>query len=301
MPSPHLVSALVDTIARENALQVPFLQSSLQEILAEELDELEAYLQFCQGQGLELGYLGRCYNTIVRDTLREQVFFQRYGRYRYHTYAEVANSVYLNDEYMHLYMYGLALTTYLWPNHRRIRRFFVEVLPRTSRGRYLEVGPGHGVFFLAALRLASFATFEGVDISPTSCAMTESIVASGYFGKFANVRISCKDFLSDDVGKASYAAIVMGEVLEHVEQPLRFLEKVQVACEVGGFAFVTTAINAPAVDHIFLYESPSAVTDMVNRAGLRIQAQLVVPYAGLSLEESLRTRMPVNIALALST
>jgi hypothetical protein len=54
------------------------------------------------------------------------------------------------------------------------------------------------------------------------------------------------------------------------------------------------------VDHIWLFRSPAEVTAMAVEAGLQVTAQLVVPYSGMSLEESLRTRMPVNIALAMS-
>jgi hypothetical protein len=54
------------------------------------------------------------------------------------------------------------------------------------------------------------------------------------------------------------------------------------------------------VDHIWLFRSPAEVTAMAADAGLQVTAELVVPYTGLSLEESLRTRMPINIALALT-
>jgi len=294
------LDALVEAIGNTNRLQAPFLESSVAGLLPEERSELDAYLRFCATQDIGLDYLARSYNTIVVDTLREQVFFQRHDRYRYATYAEVAGSVYQNDDYMRRYMYGLALTTYLWPNHRVMRRFFLEQLPRDRAGTYLEIGPGHGMFFLAALRASGFTRFEGIDISPTSCAMTEAIVASGLFGRHAGYAIRCRDFLADGDEPASCSAIVMGEVLEHVEAPLAFLAKIRSLAAPGGFVFVTTAINAPAVDHIWLFRSPAEVTAMAAAAGLRVTAELVVPYTGLSLEESLRTRMPINIALALT-
>ncbi|MCA3107709.1 MAG: class I SAM-dependent methyltransferase [bacterium] len=294
------LAGLVAAIGRENRLQGPFLEASVAGMLPDERAELDAYLRFCTTQGIDLEYLARSYNTIVMDTLREQVFFQRHDRYRHGTYADVAGSVYQNDDYMRRYMYGLALTTYLWPNHREMRRFFLEQLPRERTGTYLEIGPGHGMFFLAALRMSRFTRFEGIDISPTSCAMTEAIVASGQFGRHGDYAIRCRDFLAADDEPASCAAVVMGEVLEHVETPLAFLRKIRSLVAPGGFVFVTTAINAPAVDHIWLFRSPAEVTAMAAEAGLQVTAQLVVPYSGMSLEESLRTRMPVNIALAMS-
>jgi 2-polyprenyl-3-methyl-5-hydroxy-6-metoxy-1,4-benzoquinol methylase len=294
------LSALVEAIGNTNRLQAPFLETSVAGLLPDERAELEAYLRFCATQDIGLDYLARSYNTIVIDTLREQVFFQRHDRYRHATYAEVAGSVYQNDEYMRRYMYGLALTTYLWPNHRVMRRFFLEQLPRDRAGTYLEIGPGHGMFFLAALRASGFTRFEGIDISPTSCAMTEAIVGSGLFGQHAGYAIRCRDFLAADDEPSSCSAVVMGEVLEHVEAPLAFLVKIRSLVAPGGFVFVTTAINAPAVDHIWLFRNPAEVTAMADEAGLQVTAQLVVPYTGMSLEESLQARMPVNIALALT-
>ena len=42
---------------------------------------------------------------------------------------------------------------------------------------YLEIGPGHGLFFLAALEKLRFTkNFQIVDISKTSIEITESIV-----------------------------------------------------------------------------------------------------------------------------
>jgi SAM-dependent methyltransferase len=298
------VSASLDDLVRairaDNPLQGPFLDASIGELRPDERAALTGYLDYCLSRGRAIGYLARCYNTIVQDTLREQVYFQRHGRYRHSTYADVAGSVYQNDDYMQLYMYGLALTAYLWPNHRAIHRYFTERLPRASGGAYLEIGPGHGIYFLSAMRLSAYRAFEAVDISPTSVAQTRDLVGSGYFGAFSNYRVAHGDFLADGALVPGYAAIVMGEVLEHVEEPQRFMRRIRDLAAPGAFVFITTAINAPAVDHIYLFRSPAEVRSLCEDAGLEFVDQLVVPYSGLSIEESQARALPVNIAMVLT-
>jgi len=291
------IGRLLEIVLKSNPLQAAFLKASVADLHRVEAEALESYISYCHSAGLTSDYLAECYTTIVRDTLREQLFFQRHGRYRHSSYADVAASVYQNDEYMKRYMYGLALTTYLWPNHRVIHRCFVDTLPRKQHGRYLEIGPGHGVYFMNAMRLGAYEAYTGVDISPTSIELTRSLLSSGAFGKFDKYEFICTDFLAESAAHGTFQAIVMGEVLEHVENPLAFLKKIRELADAKAFVFVTTAINAPAIDHIYLYYSPEAVTDMAIVAGFRVVKVETAPYPGLSLQQSLDKKLPVNIAL----
>lgn len=294
------LNELIHAIKGSNPLQSAFLDASVQDLLPDEIAGVTRYLDYCVSRGETLDYLAKCYNTIVQDTLREQLYFQRHGRYRHSTYAEVADSVYQNDDYMRRYMFGLALTGFLWPNHREIHRYFIDRLPRASLGHYLEIGPGHGIYFLAAMRHAAFERFEAVDISPTSAAQTRNLIESGHFGAFSNYQITCRDFLSDDRIPPGFSAIVMGEVLEHVEKPLLFMRRIQKLAKPGAFVFITTAINAPAIDHIYLFRSPAEVRTLCEESGLRFVDELVVPYSGLTIEESQARALPVNIAMVLT-
>lgn len=294
------LAALVNAIEVDNPLQRPFLQTALRGLQVEEHDELQMYLAYCVSRGVSIEFLAESYNTIVRDTLKEQLYFQRYGRYRHSTYAGVADAVYQNDGYMKRYMYGLALTSFLWPNHREIHRFFVQCLPQDKDGAYLEIGPGHGVFFLTAMRRSKYRNFTGVDISQTSVEQTRALISSGFFGLFSNYQLQHADFVTSANLRPGFDAVVMGEVLEHVEDPLRFLCRIEELAAPGAFIFVTTAINAPAIDHIYLFPSPESVRLICEQSKLQIAQELVVPYAGLSVEDSQKQRLPVNIAMVLT-
>ncbi|MBJ18191.1 MAG: hypothetical protein CL933_02090 [Deltaproteobacteria bacterium] len=299
MTAHSVIDALLSEIVRINPLQSNFLKSSLDDITPEELDDLGEYLQFCDRKSLDVAYLAECYDIIVRDTLREQMFFQRHKRYRYSTFAEVADAVYFDDAYMRKYMHGLAITAWLWPNHREMHRYFANSIPTDREGRYLEIGPGHGVYMSTAMNRSRYGFFEGVDLSPTSVEMTTALLQSRDVPDDVRYEIYCCDMLEGDLRHDRYDAIVMGEVLEHVEEPLLFLERIGRLAADDAFIFVTTPINAPAIDHIQLFRSPEVLENLVARAGLSVRESRLIPYPGQTTEESLEQRLPINVALVL--
>jgi 2-polyprenyl-3-methyl-5-hydroxy-6-metoxy-1,4-benzoquinol methylase len=293
------IDDLTASILDRNPLQSDFLADSLREVGDEELRDLDAYLKFGLASGLDIPYLAECYDLIVKDTLREQMYFMRHGKYRYSSFAEVADSVYFDDEYMRKYMHGLALTSYLWPNHRTLHRYFVAQVPTNQAGRYLEIGPGHGMYMVSAMRKSAYEYFDGIDISPTSAQMTNDVLGSGRFGEFENYKVFEQDFLEGTIADQSYSAVVMGEVLEHVEQPGVFLETIARIATDDAFIFITTPINAPAIDHIYLFASWNDIETLVTDSGLKVADKLLVPYPGLSVEESQEERLPINVAMVL--
>ena len=84
----------------------------------------------------------------------------------------------------------------------------------------------------------------------------------------------------------------MGEVLEHVEQPEVFLRRIAELAKDDGYIFITTCINAPAVDHIYLWRTTDELEDMITASGLSIVEPLRLPYEGKSLEESRAAATP---------
>ena len=211
----------------------------------------------------------------------------------------MAGAVYFDDAYMSRYMYGLAISSFLWPNHLDLLRFFTKTLPREKTGRYLEIGPGHGYFLMTAMRQSSFGDFLGVDISQTSIDQTRAVIS--YFAPelAARAQLDCMDFLACDLPQAGFDAVVMGEVLEHVEDPGAFLDSIRRAAAPDAYIYVTTCINAPAVDHICLFEGPEQLERLFADSGLRIRDQLIRAYEGKSVAESLDDRLPINVAYVL--
>lgn len=293
------IDTLIGHIVRINPLQRSFIEESITDIRDAERRDLDAYIGFADSSGMDAEYLAACYDLIVKDTLREQMYFQRHGRYRYSTFDEVADSVYFDDDYMRRYMHGLAITAYLWPNHRALHRYFIDSIPADSAGHYLEVGPGHGVFMMCAMRGSGYERFVGIDISPTSVEMTRALLGSGAFGDFDNCEIVEQDFFTTDTSDGGYSAVVMGEVLEHVEDPGRFLQQIAAVTTDDPFIFITTPVNAPAIDHIYLFDSVESIEALVAQAGLSVRDSLLVPYPGLTVEESMAQKLAVNVAMVL--
>ena len=130
--------------------------------------------------------------------------------------------------------------------------------------------------------------------------MTNTLLGSGRFGDFDNYRVFEQDFLEGSIAPVSYSAIVMGEVLEHVEQPGVFLETIASIAADDAFIFITTPINAPAIDHIYLFESWDSIETLVKGSGLAVADKLLVPYPGLSVEESQEQSLPINVAMVLT-
>lgn len=282
-----------------NPVHKKFIDNSLRTMNQKTYDDLNRYFLFCLSKGLTLDYLIECYNTITIDTQIEQMNFFRMGTYRHSRFSDVASSVYFNPDYMKKYMYGLAITSFLWPNHASIHEFFVKSFPREKKGVYVEIGPGHGYYFMKAAELGGFSRMIGIDISPSSIEMTSEILRHFLVDKAVKVDLVETDFLDyvPDVGE--FGCIVLGEVLEHVEEPAQFLSKIaQISCS-ETHVYVTTCINAPAVDHIYLYRSPDEVTHMIKAAGLSIVEHFYAPYVGLSFEESLDRKLPINVAYVL--
>jgi hypothetical protein len=148
------------------------------------------------------------------------------------------------------------------------------------------------------MKLSSYDFFEGIDISPTSVEMTNSILESGLHGIFSNYGIYESDFLEHRLSE-KYDAIVMGEVLEHVENPEAFLQKIYDISHSDSYIYITTCINAPAIDHIYLFEDFEQLERLVDNSGLYIEDRLLVPYSGMTIEESEKEKLPINIAMIL--
>jgi cyclopropane fatty-acyl-phospholipid synthase-like methyltransferase len=200
---------------------------------------------------------------------------------------------------MDRYMYGLAITNFLWPNHVQMARFMRETLPKGRNGRYLEVGPGHGFLLLSALEVGAFDDVLGVDLSAASVEQTRTII--DHFYPDAPARVELRDFLeATDLEPSSFDAVVMGEVLEHVEQPEVFLRRIAELAKDDAYIFITTCINAPAVDHIYLWRTTDELEEMITSSGLTITEPLRLPYEGKSLEESREENLPINVAYVLA-
>lgn len=291
-----MTDALWDLVRERNPRHRAVLDEGLAQLLDPERADLGRYVAHLAQQGLSLSRMADCYLTLVDDILREQIHFRRHRAYRHSTYAEVAASVYDDPDYMTRYMVGLGLSTYVWPNHVAMRRFAERTMPPGRGGGYLEVGPGHGLAFLHAMTLGGYGAYVGVDVSATSLELTRSLLVSRRGPLPPTVTLHHGDFLEQDVPGAPFDAIVLGEVIEHVEQPLAFLRRAVALAGPDTWLHVTTCVNSPAIDHIYLFGTDAEVEAMLAEAGLDVQDRLLLGHATRTLEQSRADKLPINVA-----
>jgi len=206
----------------------------------------------------------RDFMLLSEEFVKLQMELDRVGHYRYSSFDEVRAAVYDNPDYMDgQYLNGLFLSQAFWLNHTKMYAYFVErfCTGNPPGGTVFEVPSGTGFFIAEFARRNPGWTATGIDLSDSSVAFSRAM--SELNGNGA-VTIAKQDVftLPDD---AAYDRIICGELLEHLEDPEALLGKLTKLIAPGGRLFVTTAIWAASIDHIYLYESARDVREMLDR------------------------------------
>lgn len=298
-----MLDRILAEIRKKNALHAKQVERVLarweEGVRADLARRLEEYLTFLGSRGIDLATAVDAYLLVVQDTLTEQIHFLKTGRYRHSSFRETCAAVYANPGYMSRYMIGLGVTQFLWENHVRIFRFFGEHLPGGVPADYLEIGPGHGLFFLEALRSGRFRSVTAVDISDTSLAFTRDLVAACAGERRETAAFTRLDLheLAED---RTFAFVAFGEVLEHVEDPRATARKVHALLERDGRAFVSTCANSPAIDHIHLFRSVEEIRALLRECGFAIVEDLALASGNLDLAEAVKRKAAVNYCALLA-
>jgi len=278
-----------------------FISKSLEERSSDVLDSsdrmalLITKLSAHEPRGLE--GLCRGYKFLCEDiVLPEELHFRRHGTYRLSNFADAEREVYSNAEFMRQYMDGLLVSSVLWVNHTRaLHHYVTSYLPLLPAGaNHLEIGPGHGLLLYFAASRPGIGTVTGWDASPTSIANTKA--ALGALGVTRPVSLQLRNLF--DTADAStdhyFDSIVLGEVLEHLEEPVAALRNIKRWLKVGGRVWVNVPANSPAPDHIFLVKSPEHACELVREAGLAVEDSAAFAMTGTTLEKAVRRQLAVS-------
>jgi len=130
----------------------------------------------------------------------------------------------------------------------------------------LDVGPGHGFFsYLIKNTIPGFKRIDIVDISESSLIMTAEII-----GK-ENDRIS---YYHEDIfnfnSSFKYDLIIIGEVIEHLDNPKEILKRLSDLLTDNGILWLTTPTNAPALDHVYLFRSKEDILNLIESSDLDV-------------------------------
>lgn len=192
------------------------------------------------------------------------------------THAAANSAVYQNPEVMADYYAVLLMTQFLWPHHLEIVRFFSNrFVPLLADDcRILEMAPGHGFYGRLVLEQKARAQLLGVDISPFSITLARwSAADEGLAGR---ARYQLGDVLHGDQFVPGCNVVIAGELLEHLDQPRLLMESISRQLTVGGRAFVTAAITAAQVDHVYEFKSEADVYALFQDLPLKVVDHLLV-------------------------
>lgn len=213
------------------------------------------------------------YVEFALDALRLHKRFEKDGEYINKTYEDAAAEVYHNEDYMQkLYLPGILLSHYLWPHHYRQgvffeNSYFADFL-RADDKSFCDVGIGTGFYSRWLLTAGPDVTGQGFDISTSSKAYTERQVAA--YGAADRYKVNLRDVIANPMDDIT-DWLMSVEVLEHLEDPVSFLKALRRMLRPGGKAFITAAITAPNIDHIFLYRDAEEVADQLIEAGFALE------------------------------
>lgn len=189
---------------------------------------------------------------MTEDFTYEHIRFLETGEYSVTSFDDVEKRVYGNPEAMEYYINGVLLSQILWKHHYSMYSFFIDSFPKYKENviNYLEIGGGHGLFISEAIGSMGDkdVNLNFLDVSSTSISVARSFIRNQKV-KFINT-----DIMEFDP-ENNFDFISMGEVLEHVERPLEQLIKLHGLLNDEGHLFITTPTNAPAIDHIYLFNN----------------------------------------------
>ena len=225
------------------------------------------------------------YTYIVAEVTKSQFQYEKNRKYPLRSFEEAASITYNERIYMKDYHWGVYAITFAWKHHVEIYdffcRFFIERLKETSSPEVLDLGAGSGVWHLLLLDKKPEWSVSAVDISETSIKLSREMADN--IGKAHTIDHVCGDALTFR-GKRLFDAGISCFLIEHLEDPSLLFRNLADNLKPGALAFVTGALTAAEVDHIYEFIKESEVIKLAEDAGFRMIASLSANSGKIPLE-----------------
>ena len=208
---------------------------------------------------------------FTTDVNLAQARYEAQGHYEYQSFSEVNEIHYSQDSQMQGYLWGIYLTNFLWAHHVEICLFFKDrFLSRLGEAKQLiEIAPGHGGWGAWALHTLEDAKLRGFDISPTSIEIANSVVRAARIE--ARATYEQRDALDlTELETECADAGISSFLIEHLERPEKLFQVIHHLLKPGGVFFVTGALTAAQIDHIYEFNHESELVSMAEDNGLRV-------------------------------
>lgn len=202
---------------------------------------------------------------------RAQLQYEVDGHYEHSSFQECYDACYNQEAFMDDYLWGIYLTNYLWVHHFEISLFYKDrFLSRIGSNTHIvEIAPGHGGWGIWALDETPGASLKGFDISPQSITIAKSVAnAAGVSDRSVYEERNALDL--NQVKAESADACICCFLVEHLEQPSQLFAVIAHLLKPGGIAFITGALTAAQVDHIFEFRYESELVEICEKNNLRV-------------------------------
>lgn len=214
------------------------------------------------------------YAEFVLDVNKSQLKYEKTGRYENSSFAEVFEKAYDDPEFMQLYHWGVFTTTFVWAHHLRIYKFFEDhflpLLAKIPEGSsVVDLGAGSGIWHLSALRRLPQLRVAAIDVSAPTIERSQKMAAT--LGFTDRIEHHVADALTWEPSTPAAAGISCF-LLEHLERPNVLLSNLANSLEPGAPAFVTSALTAAEIDHIYEYRRESELVLACEQTGFRVRA-----------------------------
>ncbi|MEM6800740.1 MAG: class I SAM-dependent methyltransferase [Bacteroidota bacterium] len=252
----------------------------------------DAFLEFWEKEQISMEHVAGCYVRMREDMNELYKEFVKTESYPNTSFEAVNEAIYNQPEIMDYHMHGLTLAQFLWPDQYERFHFFSRFLEsqKPEIKKYLEVGAGHGLYLLEAVRIiGKRSIYDVVDISPTSIEMSKNLISR------EGINFYLKNIFDMDPSD-QYDLITMGELIEHLEDPLAMLIKARDLLTESGLIYMTTPANAPMIDHIYLFRNADEIRDLIRQAGLEIVEETHMYTDNMSKEVAERFKLPMMYA-----
>mgnify|MGYP005627743605 FL=1 len=112
------------------------------------------YSSYLESQNISFDYAIDAYLKMCKDMIKSQIYFMKTDKYPMDSQEQAFEAIYNSKKEMQSYMVGLALSQYLWRTHHEMFNHLKDALQINKKNiySYLEIGPGHGLFFKEAIK-----------------------------------------------------------------------------------------------------------------------------------------------------
>ncbi len=190
-----------------------------------------------------------------------------------------------NDAYTLSLLLSIVFTNHRFELMRELSLFLNCLGERKHNGTMLSVGFGTGYELKMAAEALTDWQIEAYDTDPEVRARARQLL--DFFDISKDIHLGdyfplaqCRKEL-----RGHYDAIVLSEVLEHLEDPAQALVTLRDCLKDDGRMFVTMAINIAQEDHLFLYPSINACREQIRQSGLAVRKEWIAPQTIFVIEE----------------